>query len=282
MPKFDLEGVAVSFDDNGFGPPVVLLHSSASSSRQWQSLAGALGERHRVLAVDLHGYGETGVWHGRRPIGLADEAAAVAVLARRLGEPVHLVGHSYGGAVAAMAAMWMPRRIASLTLIEPVSFHLLRGGDAQERALYDEISALADAVASAVNRGDEHGAMARFVDYWNGAGAWEKLSFTARLRLAPLARKVVLDFAAAMGDATRRAACRTVSAPTLVLRGDRSPAPTRHIAALLAEFVPGARLETIPGAGHMLPLTHAAEINHLIAAHIASTAAANDGWASAA
>lgn len=189
MPKFDLEGVAVAFDENGFGPPVVLLHSSASSSRQWQSLKVALADRHRVVALDLHGYGETGAWHGRRPIGLADEAAAVAVLARRLGEPVHLVGHSYGGAVAAMAALWLQRRMASLVLIEPVSFHLLRGGDAQERALFAEIRDLADGVAQAVNRGDEHGAMARFVDYWNGAGAWERLSFTARLRLAPLARK---------------------------------------------------------------------------------------------
>src|SRR3546814_8229080 len=88
---------------------------------------------------DLRGYGATEGWSGRAPMRLADEAALVRALAEEAGEPVHLVGHSYGGAVALMAALHFPEAIASLTLIEPVAFFLLRARSASDHALFTEI-----------------------------------------------------------------------------------------------------------------------------------------------
>src|SRR5262249_33301377 len=100
MPAIDLDGVAIAYREFGAGTPVILLHSSASSSRQWQSLVERLQPRHRVFSVDLHGYGDSGTWHGGRAFTLADEAAVVVALAQQLDAPAHIVGHSYGGAVA--------------------------------------------------------------------------------------------------------------------------------------------------------------------------------------
>ena len=57
--------------------------------------------------------------------------------------------------------------------------------------------------------------------------------------------------------------------PTLLLSGETSPLAARRVVAHLAEAIPGARAQTIPGAGHMAPLTHADQVNRWIADHIA-------------
>jgi pimeloyl-ACP methyl ester carboxylesterase len=270
MPTIDHRGARIAYAEAGFRETVLLLHSSASASAQWRSLAETLQAGCHVLAPDLYGYGETGAWRGDAPLRLADEVAlAEAVLPRRHG-PVHLVGHSYGGAVALRFAADRPERLLSLTLIEPVAFHLLRDTprDSADRALFREVAAVATALAIAAARGDEGGGMAAFVDYWNGAGAWRRMKPEQRAALGRCAAKVTLDFEATMTELTPLAALRQIEVPTLILRGDASPLPTRRIAALLAEALPNACLRTIEGAGHMLPLTHREAVNAAIAEHL--------------
>ena len=80
--------------------------------------------------------------------------------------------------------------------------------------------------------------------------------------------KVALDFHAVMSDPTPLVAYRRMAVPTLLLRGSESPAPARRVAEILAERLPQARLKTIEGAGHMLPLTHKDAVNAAIAEHL--------------
>ncbi|CAM5381488.1 alpha/beta hydrolase [Frigidibacter albus] len=56
--------------------------------------------------------------------------------------------------------------------------------------------------------------------------------------------------------------------PVLLIRGDRSPASIPALMEVLAGRIPGARLEVVAGAGHMLPLTHPGEVAALIGAHL--------------
>jgi hypothetical protein len=69
-------------------------------------------------------------------------------------------------------------------------------------------------------------------------------------------------------EKTPLAAYTAVEVPTLILCGTRSPAPSRAITRLLAEALPHARHRTISNAGHMSPITHAAEVNGLIVEHL--------------
>ncbi len=267
MPNIDVHGTKLSFDERGHGETVVLLHSSASSSAQWSKLCEHLADRYRVLALDLYGYGKTDPWTGRRSLRLADEAALVAALLPRTAR-CHLVGHSYGGAVALRLAAERPERLRSLTLIEPVAFHVLAGADAADHALLDGVNEVAGAVRRALDTGDYWAGMARFIDFWNGPGAWACLSDETRAHLGRCVAKIALDFWAVINEETPLEAYRRLDIPALVLSGLGSPLATLRIAELLAETMPRARLAMVGGAGHMLPLTHPEIVNPAIARHL--------------
>lgn len=238
--------------------PVLLLHCSAGSGRQWDRLAALLDGRFRAIAPDLIGYGKSPAWSGSRPLTLADEAARAASSLPADGAPIHVVGHSYGGAVALRLAADQPRRVRSLTLIEPVAFHTLREGDTCDRALLWSVQAVASDVAAGALSGDYYRSMGRFVDYWNGKGAWMQAGPDARRKLSRHVPKLVLDFYASVNEEMLLDAYRErCSFPVTVVRGECSPRPTRRIAELLNERITRSRLVTVPGAGHMLPFTHA-------------------------
>jgi pimeloyl-ACP methyl ester carboxylesterase len=268
LATIELNGQRVEYFEQGAGEPVVLLHSTGASGSQWRRLAAELSDRFRVIAPDLCGYGGTGPWQGKGEISLAAEAAMVAALIERLSEPVHLVGHSFGGAVALRLAQSRPELLKSLALIEPVAFHLLRAGDAIDAEAFDEISQVAAGVARAVACGDFQGGFGRFVDYWSGEGAWAAVPEEKHGAMALRLGKVSLDFWSALNDPARLGDLAKLDLPTLVIRGGTSPLPVRRIAWHLGRTLPRVQLETIEHAGHMAPLSHAADVNALIAAHL--------------
>jgi pimeloyl-ACP methyl ester carboxylesterase len=265
MSILQVSGSNVEYREFGLGEPVVLLHSSASSGDQWRELVQRLGTRYHVIVPDLYGYGGTAQWPGQGPFHLEREAEIVLAMLKRAAGRAHLVGHSYGGAVALHVARLHGASLRSLSLIEPVAVYLLKGMD---EAAFADIKNVADDVARAVSTGDYFGGFERFVDYWNGPGAWAGVPETKRFALAARLPKVLLDFYAALNESTRLEDFRAMTTPTLLLRGTRSPLPARRACELLAHTLPDARLETIAGAGHMAPITHRDQVNAMVAAHI--------------
>lgn len=296
MPVLEFEGTKIAYSDSGrpapkgesLGSPredaeraearetVVLLHCTASSSAQWRHFTAAYGRSFRVIAIDLYGHGGSSPWPGTRPLTLADEARAVTAVIAAQDQPVHLVGHSYGGAVALQAALAAPERLHSLSLIEPVAFYLLRGGTPEDFAYFREVNDIAQRVSSAVTSGDYAGGMARFVDYWNGPGAWDSLPAEKRRELCRVVGAVALNFWTTMTESTRRQALCGLRVPTLIVEGERSRPASRRICELLRATIPATRTAIIPGAGHMSPLSHPAAVNAVIARHAHRHAAAAD------
>lgn len=259
--------------------PVVLLHCSGSSGAQWRAIAEQLGTGYQVMTPDLIGYGASAPWSGRGAFCLAREAAAVRSLIGRTGEPAHLVGHSYGGAVALHIARTRPEILRSLTLVEPSAFHLLRGGDAIDTAGLSEITAVADDASAAFAAGDCVGGFGRFVDYWSGPGSWTSMPPAKRDAFAPQLAKVVLDFQALLGEPSEIEDVCDIALPTLLLQGASTKLPSRRVCRRLRDALPGAAFELVEGAGHMLPITHRGEVNRHIVAHIDANAAQTGGFA---
>lgn len=253
--------------DIGTGDPVLALHSSASSKAQWRSLADDLGSRFRVLAVDLHGYGGNPLPAAGTPFGLDDEVGLVADSAiTMLGapQPMHVVGHSYGAAVALALARRRPGLVRSLTLYEPVCFNLL------ERAgpYFHVVRGFAERVAARVGSGDRSGAAREFIDYWSGRGSYDAAPAEVRARLDEVIPKVPLDFAALMSAPRDPRAYSSISAPTLLLSGRMSPESTRTIARTLWSAMSTSLILDVPG-GHLMPLHRPADFTRHVARFLA-------------
>jgi len=131
---------ALHIDDLGEGEPVLLLHSSGLSGRQWRRLVPELVKRGmRAVVPDLTGHGQSEPWPEPTPFSFRTDVDRVGEVLRTLGA-AHVVGHSYGGLVGLHAAVASPAAIRSLTLYEPVAFGVLDvAEDADARATLDGV-----------------------------------------------------------------------------------------------------------------------------------------------
>jgi pimeloyl-ACP methyl ester carboxylesterase len=258
-----------SLREAGAGPAVVCLHSSASSSGQWRALMEALAARFRVVAPDLYGAGKCAPWPHARPMRLDDELALLRPVFDAAGKRFHLVGHSFGGAVALKAALAHRGRLLSLVLFEPVLFSVLVAA-APGSAAAQEIVAVREDTTRLVGAGDLVAAARRFIDYWMGDGAWAATPPARQPALAAAMSSVIPEWHAAFDEPTALPALATIDTPTMLMTGTRSKASARAVTRLLATVLPRAQVVEVEGADHMAPLTQPGRINPLIERFLAS------------
>jgi pimeloyl-ACP methyl ester carboxylesterase len=238
-----------------------LVHGSAVAGKSWNALAAPLRESGVVVvAPDRLGQAAGERWPAGRAMSFDEEAEHLAAALAAAPGPVHLFGHSYGGAVAMQMALRWPERVARLTLYEPTRFALLLDAGEPRGDAGREILAIGHAAHERATAGREAEAAELFVDYWSGAGTWAAMDAGRQARLAPQMTKVGAEFLAAFADPLPLEMWRALEMPVLLLGGERSPAPVHAINALLASVLPRAASVTLPGIGHMGPLTHPAEV----------------------
>jgi pimeloyl-ACP methyl ester carboxylesterase len=250
--------------ESGCGDAVVCLHATTSSSKQWSALLERLAPQYRVLAPDLAGHGRT-PWQDRGANALEEDLSLVE--AATGGEAIHLVGHSYGGAVALRYAMRHPDRVRSLVLYEPAVWHLVAVGAAGDRSAL-RVFDVGHRVCELVESGRHLEAARLFIDYWNGQGSWEQMSAAHRERVAAQMARVAAHFAAVFIDRTPLVAYAALEMPALLISGGAGPRSGQRTTELLAATMPRAGTRRFPGLGHMGPLTSPDEVNDAIAAFL--------------
>ncbi|MBR0869400.1 alpha/beta fold hydrolase [Bradyrhizobium tropiciagri] len=246
---------------------VVALHCSLGSGRQWTRLAAALGGD-RLIAPDISGYGACAIgcdW----PRTLDGEIARLETQLGAAEGPIHLVGHSYGGTIAfrMATASSYAHRIRSLTLIEPVLPTLLRDTPADAR-LYERFAHIAQIVSKNISDGAVMEAIEAFMAFWAGSGPGEQFSPSGQLRMIEQADKLACDFAAILGLGGVATAAAGLRVPTLLFSGGISPYVTQRIVTKLASIIDRAVMHHLPTGGHLLPVTHAEQVNSEILRHI--------------
>lgn len=218
---------------------VVFLHASGLSGRQWSRwlphFAGAIAPDRRSIARE----GES-----QLQIDLAELLALLDTL-----PPVHLVGHSYGGVLALKAALL--RDVLSVAVYEPPILSILRTGTREDRTLLERSQhpSLTDPATAGSPAWIE-----RFVDWWNGDGAFAALPQPSRAELTRTAPDAAREVLALAADATSLSDLAALRADVLSLTGSRPPAPVASALRSL-ESLPRVRAHTLPDAGHMAPLT---------------------------
>jgi pimeloyl-ACP methyl ester carboxylesterase len=247
----------------GQGPRrAVALHCSLARSSAWAGMAVRLADRVTMTAVDLPGHGQSADWDGVQDYtGLCARAGSGF-----LTEPVDLIGHS-GGAVAAMQmAIARPEMVRTLTLVEPVLFAAAEGSE-EGRA-----HAVAMAPVWARERaGDREGAAEIFTGLWGTGKAWGDLDprqqqyISDRIHLIGAGMPgLLLD----SGNTLGKGRLERLTMPVMLISGATSPPVIHVIAEAIAARLPDVGVAEVPGAGHMLPITHPEPVAGVVAANL--------------
>ncbi len=251
----------------GKGPSVVCIHGSASTSGQWRPLMERLSDGFRIIAPDLYGHGRTPPWPDHRGMHVDDEVDLLEHAFRTAGDQFHLIGHSWGGAIALKAALRHRSRLISLTLFEPALWSLLIAHDSTSRAS-QEILRNRNETQQMMDAGNFDGAAEYFIDYWLGQDTWKAMSEPRRATVAAGMSAASPEWYASFHEPTSLAAFAALDVTTLLLSGRNSTIPARTITELLSSVLPKARVLNLPEMGHMGPVTHPEVVNSAIEAFL--------------
>lgn len=236
----------------GKGPLIVLLHSSLSSSNQWNSLVNQLSDSFTCINIDLLGYGSAEQVENPSTYSFNTEVSRILSIVDSVqpNSEFHLLGHSCGGAIALKMAASIPMRILSLMLYEPVAFHLYQYL-ASESLIQDE----ATNFAALIEESTQEQATIAFVDYWNYNGFYRQLPVKVQQQMVQGIDKVKLDFLGIFGEKYSFAELQNIICRSLILYGENSPNIATALSQYIAKSLENSTLKNI-NAGHMAPLTH--------------------------
>lgn len=254
--------MTAGFSVHGAGRAIVLLHGSMASKEQWLGLTRQVTRRYKVISLDLLGYGQTTVPYSADEYSLRDESALLrSVLAETLGgdEAYHLVGHSYGGVVALHHAFHHRDKVKSLTIIEPMAFHLL----GRDHPLIEESRQMVDKINRHLDQGNPLAGAEMFIDLWMPAGSFARLGEREKMLLAEGVKKMVVDFRAAAYEPLTAADYARLPMPACLIAGRASPPYSLGISQVVARTIPGIEFHWVDG-GHFSPVSHPDQVNPII------------------
>jgi pimeloyl-ACP methyl ester carboxylesterase len=273
MPAFDGGGVKLYYEDQGVGQPVVFVHGTVCDCRAWFAQTDALASDFRTIAYSRR-YARPNDRKGDiTDSTVQNNSTDLEALIKGLGlDKVHLVGHSYGGFIAAYFATKHPELLRSLTLVNAAvftmiaqgrgaatSFGLLLRSPSVARSARKLINAV-DATIKAVDGGDKSAAEKIFVpaiqDGRTGLPAKPKgfsemvaeNSGTLKETTAPFPLFTVRE-------------AKDIKTPTLVVWGEMSAPWDLKISEMLSASIPSAESAKIAGAGHFCIMEKPAEVN---------------------
>lgn len=255
--------------ESGEGPAVLFLPGSYSTTAAWRQVQRHLSPGYRLVTSSLGGYGGTTDTRTRQDFDIAHEVRLVQALAGHIGQPVHLVGHSFGGTVALAAALSRRIDIASLSLFEANPLPLIR--EREGGKLHDDALQMSQAFEAAVRAG-EPDAPARVIDFWGGPGVFAAMPEAVKTYCRETAAVNVLDWHTDFAFRVSAQDCATLAMPVLLVRGAEANPAMVAITDTLHGSLPHARHLAVDGAGHFLITSHADPCAQLLSAFLAEVA----------
>lgn len=266
MSEIAFAGLRARYRTWGDGWPLVLLHSGGSSGAQWDRFAEAAPRGWRLIAPDLIGFGETDAWPQAGALTHDLQARLVAeIIGATCDGPVEIVGHSYGGATALRLAIDCPGKARSMILIEPVTTCLL--GEAGD-PMFAESRVVASTFIASMERGQPETGWEAFIDSRNGAGTWARLADKRRQHFLAQSAQTRDAFLSNLNNRTTLAECARLALPVTMITGAETTECDRRTSDVLRGALGTATPVTVPGAGHMSPLTHPGAVVSIVQSHL--------------
>ena len=266
----DMHPVAAPYRvwDKGGVRPVLALHCSLAHAGAWSGLVDYLSGV-TVTALDQPGHGRAQDWDGVTDLhGLTTRQSIEMAEALGGGEPVDVIGHSFGATVALRIALERPDLVRSLVLIEPPLFAAARAGGSPA---YVPFKADHLAVAQALAEGRRTDAAVMFHQAWGNGAHFADLAprqqqyMVDRIHFIAAQNPVLLDDTAGL---LRYMGLESIGVPVLMVEGSASPAIVGAVQDELARRLPQVTRLVVQGAGHMVPITHPGVVAEAVMAHL--------------
>jgi pimeloyl-ACP methyl ester carboxylesterase len=257
----------VDFAERGQGPALLFVPGSFGTSAGWKAVMDNLGSGYRFITTSLLGYGTTAE---SRPAGNAtmqQQTDVLDVVLERIGEPAHVVAHSFGGLAALAHSIYGKLKPASLSLIEANPLGILR--TAEEKELYAMFGTMTRVYFAEFEAGKPDAAR-HVIDFYEGRGTFDALPSKVRDYIIATTATNIRDWSSGTPFEPSLSDYSMIELGTMVVRGGNAHPAMRRIAEILAVAVKNARLETIEGGSHFLPSTHPSELARLIRAQVAA------------
>jgi pimeloyl-ACP methyl ester carboxylesterase len=258
----EVNGAFLSYEEQGAGQPVVLVHGALSDLRVWNPLRDELARRaeiasgFRLIAYTQRYYGTREWSDGGARFSVAMHADDLAKLLSALAaEPVHLVGTSYGGFIAATAAVKNPALVRSLVLYEPALISLLPQESDDGRAARADRALFMAPVMSALKAGDTIRAARSMYEAVNQLppGGFDHEPHAIQARVLDNARTLPLLLPALSASEVTCGLLGAFARPTLIMRGENSQAYYALINEAIGRCMPQARQVVLKDANHGAP-----------------------------
>jgi pimeloyl-ACP methyl ester carboxylesterase len=262
----DLDGARVYYyaaGQRGDGDPIVLLHGFPTSSHLWGTVVPLVPAGHRVVVLDLLGYGRSDRPMGR-DVSIKGHAERLRLVLDALGiERACVVGHDVGGGVAQAAALRWPARVSALVLVNSVAYDTWPTREVKlARAMLPLTRHLPPNWLLSVLR----------TDLLRGYAAEDRGAHSIERYVKPFAspegRDAFFEHLLALDPRDTAALAprlKDVVAPTAVVWGAHDPFLPTSIGECLARDIPGATLDVIAEGRHFTPEEHPERVAAAIA-----------------
>jgi pimeloyl-ACP methyl ester carboxylesterase len=249
-----VNGVILSYTDEGHGTPLVFIHGFPLSRETWSEQVEAFKTSHRVIAPDLRGLGQSEAQPGTNTMDRFADDVHTLLGALDTG-PVVLIGHSMGGYVALAFARRHPESLRGLVLVGTKAGADTTEGAAGRRATAEKVKL--EGIDGVVN------AMAPKML----AASNQDAAMAAKVRDFMEPSKPEGVIAALLGMAERPDSTPSlgrIRVPTLVITGADDTVIPPAESDTLAKGIAGAQLKVIPKAGHLVAFERPAEFNNAL------------------
>lgn len=231
--------------------PIAFIHCGLGKAGNWRGLINALGGGLTVHNIELPGHGLAEDWDRERDF---TEQALEIALSEMPSEPVPLVGHSYGAALALRLAVERPYRVSSLVLIEPTLFAAAKGRWGHDKVLRDLAS-----FDKKMKAAQFATAAKEFHALWGDGKPWNELSSDQKAYILDRIETIPAGNALLMEDRTgilKPGRIEALDIPVTFVDGGNSHPVIADIISELGDRMKDAEWLTVPDAGHMVPITH--------------------------
>lgn len=263
-----VNGVMLKYLEQGQGVPVVFVHGAFSDHRNWEAQRAEVAVRYRYIALDQRYFGLAPWSDDATKYSLASHANdLVAFIEQLKAGPVHLVGWSYGGAIALVVAAQRPELVRSLFLNEP-SLGTIVSDPTDQATLAEERKGIAPALAAS-KASNQAQAVQIFADWVNvQPGSFDALPAPMRNVHLENARTLPAHFASPPPPAISCSQVGKFKFPVTVTKGQQSRKFFTILADTTHRCIPGSRLIVIPNARHMAPVQNTAAFNAALLVHL--------------